>query len=177
MIKSLLALGMMVVLAATATAQPPHPRQSPISIAATTVNGGYIKVVYGAPYQRERDLFGALVPFGQVWRTGANEATEITFTKAVNFGGAAVPAGTYSLFSIPGADGWTLILNKDLGMWGSYTYKEGNDLVRVPAAVSVAAEAVDPFKISLKPTDPVSNTVHLHLQWGTTVVTLPISVN
>ena len=132
-----------------------------------------MKVVYGAPYIKERVVFGTLVPYGQVWRTGANEATEITFTKDVIFGGAEVKAGTYSVFSVPGESEWQIILNNDLGMWGGYTYKEASDLVRVKGTVSALTEAVDPMRIQLKNTDGV---VSFILSWDKTAVTVPITV-
>lgn len=171
--KSILSFVAILILATAVSAQPAHPRKSPISIAAATANGGYVKIVYGSPYINGREIFGALIPYQQVWRTGANEATEITFTKDVSFGGADVPAGTYSLFSQPGEREWTLILNKGLGMWGAYTYKEDQDLVRVAAASTTAAEAQDPFRITLK---AENETITMTLAWAKTVVTLPIVV-
>ncbi len=171
--KPFLPLFLFLALATTLIAQPAPPRQSPISLSAVKVDGAYIKVVYGAPYIKEREIFGKLVPFGQVWRTGANEATEITFTKDVIFGGAAVSVGTYSVFSIPGATEWQIILNKDLGMWGGYNYKEAQDLVRVKGTVTALTEAVDPFRIQLKNTD---GAVTLTLSWDKTAVTVPITV-
>jgi hypothetical protein len=132
-----------------------------------------MKVVYGAPYIKERVVFGTLVPYGQVWRTGANEATEITFTEDVIFGGAAVAAGTYSVFSVPGETEWQIILNKDLGLWGGYNYKEASDLVRVKGTVSALDEAVDPMRIQLKNTD---GAVSFILSWDKTAVTVPITV-
>jgi hypothetical protein len=171
--KSFLPLFLFLAFATTLIAQPPHPRQSPISLSAVSVDGAYMKVVYGAPYIKERVVFGTLVPYGQVWRTGANEATEITFTKDVVFGGAAVAAGTYSVFSVPGESEWQIILNKDLGMWGGYNYKEASDLVRVKGTVSALTEAVDPMRIQLKNTDGV---VSFILSWDKTAVTVPITV-
>lgn len=132
-----------------------------------------MKVVYGAPYIKERVVFGTLVPFGQVWRTGANEATEITFTQDVIFGGAEVKAGTYSVFSVPGESEWQIILNNDLGLWGGYNYKEASDLVRVKGTVNALDEAVDPMRIQLKNTD---GAVSFILSWDKTAVTVPVTV-
>lgn len=171
--RSILSVILLLTLVGAVAAQPAHPRKSPVSIAAAAANGGYIKVVYGSPYVNDREIFGALVPFGQVWRTGANEATEITFTKDVSFGGTSVPAGTYSLFSIPGPTEWTLILNKDLGMCGGYTYKEANDLARVKVPISTLAVIQDPFRITLKTEE---STVTMTLAWASTAVALPIVV-
>src|SRR5690606_15950790 len=79
-------------------------------------------ITYCEPFKKDRDIFGGLVPYGKVWRTGANEATEITFKKDVTFAGVAVKAGTYSLFTIPEKGEWTIILNPELKQWGSYGY-------------------------------------------------------
>lgn len=171
--KSILSLFLLLAFATTIIAQPPHPRKSPISLAAVTVDGAYMKVVYGAPYINERDIFGGLVPYGQVWRTGANESTEITFTSDVIFGGADVKTGTYSVFSVPGETEWQIILNKDLGMWGHYNYKDASDLVRVKGMVSALAEAIDPMRIQLKNEE---ETVHFILSWAKTAVSVPITV-
>jgi hypothetical protein len=171
--KSILSLFLILAFATTIIAQPPHPRKSPISLAAVAVDGAYMKVVYGAPYINERDIFGGLVPYGQVWRTGANESTEITFTSDVIFGGAEVKAGTYSVFSVPGETEWQIILNKDLGMWGHYTYKDASDLVRVKGVISALDETVDPMRIQLKNEE---GTVQFILSWAKTAVTVPITV-
>ncbi len=87
-----------------------------------TVEGKDIKVVYGQPSKRDRVIFGELVPYGQVWRAGANEATEITFSKDASFAGQPVKAGVYSFFVIPNTDNWTVILNTKLKQWGAFSY-------------------------------------------------------
>lgn len=171
--KSILTFALLFAITTLGFTQPPHPRQSPISLSAVSVDGAYIKVVYGAPYIKGRVVFGTLVPFGKVWRTGANEATEITFTKDVVFGGVDVNAGTYSVFSVPGESEWKIVLNKDLGMWGGHTYKEAQDLVHVKGTVSALTEVVDPMRIQLKNTDGV---VSFTLSWDKTAVTVPITV-
>lgn len=108
------------------TAQDLHPsrRPSPIGIARTTIGSTYVRVVYGRPYKRGRSTIfgtkesGAVVPYGERWRTGANEATEISVTGDVLFGGKKLAAGTYSLFTTPGPDTWTLHVNSKLGLDG-----------------------------------------------------------
>ena len=109
-----------VVVADSSDVVPaPEARQSPVAIAATTLDDGtHLKVVYSSPRKRDRRIFGALVPFGEVWRTGANEATEITATRDVLLAGHLVPAGTYAIFTVPQPDTWTIILNGVLGQWG-----------------------------------------------------------
>ncbi len=130
-----------------------------------------VRVIYSRPQLKGRSL-SDLAPDGKVWRTGANESTEITFYKDVTFGGAAVPAGTYSLFSIPGGSEWTVILNKGLNQWGAYAYDAGADLVRVTASASTAADSLEPFSIAFQ---EVSGGVHMVMAWGKTRVAVPIS--
>ena len=125
----------------------PEARQSPLALASSTIDGTYIKVVYGSPRMRGRSIFGGLVPYGSVWRTGANEATEITFSRPVIFSGERVEAGTYALFTIPDRDQWTVILNNGLGQWGAYEYDESLDVVRVEVAPERAAQQHEAFTI------------------------------
>ena len=102
-----------------------------------TVSVENITVTYGRPYKKERKIFGALEPYGKVWRTGADQATQITFAKDVTFGGQPVKAGTYTLFTIPNPDEWTIILNSQLGQWGHFSYDKHKDKdvlqVKVPS--------------------------------------------
>src|SRR5688572_31274397 len=95
------------------------PRPSPLAIAAIRYKDAYIKVTYSQPLKRGREIFGKVVPFDQVWRTGANEATEITTTKNIQINGTLLKAGTYSLFTIPQKEKWTIIINSELGLWGA----------------------------------------------------------
>ena len=106
-----------------------------------------IKVIYIRPQKKGRDVFGGLVSYGKVWRTGADEATEIKLFKDYNVGGKTIKAGTYSLFTIPGKEEWTIILNSDLDDWGAYAYKEGNDVARIKVPVSQGKESVEAFSI------------------------------
>ncbi|NNE34204.1 MAG: DUF2911 domain-containing protein, partial [Rhodothermales bacterium] len=109
---------------------------SPMAIAAVTLDDGtYVKIVYSSPRKRGREIFGGLVPYGEVWRTGANEATELTVTNGVLLNGNVLAAGTYALFTIPGDEQWTVIINRNLGQWGAYDYDPEADVVRfnVPA--------------------------------------------
>lgn len=110
-------------------------RPSPLAIAAMRYKDAYVKIVYSQPQKRGREVFGKLVPYGQVWRLGANEATEITITKDILINSILVKAGTYSMFAIPNQDKWTLIINSDVGIWGSYNYNAKLDVLRfdIPA--------------------------------------------
>ena len=124
------------------------------------------KVVYSRPQLKGRDM-SSLAPNGKVWRTGANESTEITFYQDVTFGGKAVKAGTYSLFTIPGDKEWTVILNADTGGWGAYGYNEANDVARVSGSVS-SGDAVEAFAIAFADGK-------MHMAWGTTRVAVAIN--
>ncbi len=126
-----------------------------------------VKVVYGRPLKKGREIFGSLVPFGKVWRTGANEATEIKFFKDITFGGEQVKAGTYSLFTIPGESEWTIILSSDLDVWGAYSYKESSDVLRVTVPSTTANKSLDAFSITF-------NGSNLLLGWDKTRVEVPI---
>src|SRR6478609_8610578 len=106
------------------------PRSSPLSVISMRYKDAYVKIVYSQPHKRGREIFGKLVPYGEVWRTGANEATEITLTRDLFINGTLLPAGTYSLFTIPANDKWTIIINKDLGLWGAYNYNIKQDVLR-----------------------------------------------
>lgn len=115
------------------------PRTSPNAAVSQTVGVSDVRVSYGRPFVRGRTIFGDLVPYGDVWRTGANEATTITFSDAVQIEGAPLAAGTYGLFTIPGEDQWTLIFNNEADQWGAFNYDESQDALRVavtPAATS-----------------------------------------
>ncbi|MBT8302190.1 MAG: DUF2911 domain-containing protein [Maribacter sp.] len=129
-----------------------------------------VRLTYSRPQLKGRSL-SELAPAGEVWRTGANEAAEITFYKDANVGGTDVKAGTYSLFTIPGEGEWTIILNSNLNQWGAYSYSKGADVARVKAGVSMAEESLDAFSIAFKEVD---GGAHLVMAWGTTRVALPI---
>lgn len=107
------------------------PRVSQKTTMTQTVGLTDITISYSRPGVKGRAIWGALVPYDKVWRTGANEATTITFSQEVKIDGKSLPAGTYSLHTIPGKDEWTIIFNKDAKQWGSYSYDQANDALRV----------------------------------------------
>ena len=129
-----------------------------------------VRLTYSRPQLKGRSI-SELAPAGEVWRTGANEAAEITFYKDANVGGTDVKAGTYSLFTIPGEGEWTVILNSNLNQWGAYSYDKGADVARVKASISVAEESLDAFSIAFKEVD---GGAHLVMALGMTRVSLPI---
>lgn len=129
-----------------------------------------VRITYGRPQLKGRSL-AELAPAGEVWRTGANEAPEITFYKDVKFGGTDVKAGTYALLTIPGEKEWTVILHSNLNQWGSYFYKDGSDVTRVPAAASTGEKSLEAFSIAFKEVD---GGVHMVMGWDKTRVAVPI---
>lgn len=148
------------------------PRPSPM-YQVTLKNGEtYIKITYCRPSKNGREIFGGLVPYGTVWRTGANEATEITTTRDISFGNKKLKSGTYTLFSIPEKDSWTIILNKELGQWGAYQYNETLDVLRIEVPVSVSPEVYEAFTIDFKQNNGGAD---LQFIWDKTLVTVPIS--
>ena len=120
-----------VTLPAVAERGDDSDRKSKNGKAGGTIDGVEITLEYGRPQVRDREIWGALVPYGQVWRTGANEATTIRFSGDVTIEGEALPAGTYGLFTIPGEGEWTVIFNKVANQWGAFNYDDGEDALRV----------------------------------------------
>lgn len=106
------------------------------------------KVTYNRPQKKGREMIGGKEPYGKIWRLGADEATEVKLYKDVTIGGKSVKAGTYTLYAIPNADKWTLIINKKLDTWGAYSYDESLDVARVDMAVTKLKEDVEAFSIA-----------------------------
>lgn len=187
----LLAVVAPLVGAVPAAAQDLHPsrRLSPVGIAKTFLGDTYVKVTYGRPYVRDRAVFGDpadgetyLVPFGQVWRTGANEATEITVTGPVEVAGQPLDAGTYSIFTVPGAERWEIRFHPGLGMDGTgrlgadgtfaETYDPAADVLTVERPTRRLDEPVDQFTISFEENATGADMV---LRWETTEVRVPLA--
>ena len=135
------------------------------------VSDKLVKVIYSRPQLKGRSL-AELAPSGKVWRTGANESVEITFYQDMTVGGTAVKAGTYSLFTIPGEEEWTVILNNNLNQWGAYSYDESADVARLTAGTSQDSKSLEAFSIAFKEVD---GGVHMVMGWGNTRVALPMS--
>lgn len=132
-----------------------------------------IRVTYSRPQRGGRAVFGTLVPYGKVWRTGANEATEIKVYRDIVIVGKQVKAGTYSLFTIPGEKQWTIIVNKDLDYWGAYSYKAENDVVRVTAPATDGNTVLENFTIQFNSKGEREG--EMKLAWDKTVVTVPFT--
>ena len=134
-----------------------------------SATGQYMSVRYGRPYKKGRDIFGALIPYGKVYRCGADSATTVTFDKDATFGGKPVKAGTYTLFVIPNEQSWTIILNSQLGQWGAFDYDKykDKDVLQVDVPVKKLDNLVEQLTISLPPSALV-------IEWDNVQVSVPV---
>lgn len=172
--KLFLATAILFILLLQASAQTAVvPRPSPLAIVSARYKDAYFKITYSQPHKKGRQIFGKLVPFGKVWRVGANEATELTITKNIQINGTLLLAGTYSIFAIPEKEKWTIIMNSDLGMWGSYNYNQALDVMRFDVPVQeIAGDTVfEPFTIQLVQRNEVAD---LLMMWDKTKVSIPV---
>ncbi len=151
------------------------PAASPAAELRQRVGLTDFEIIYSRPSVKGREIFGELQAYGEVWRTGANAATKITFDTPIVFGGEAVPAGTYGLFSVPGEDEWIVILNKVADQWGAFNYDATEDLVRVTVPAHRLAEPVE--TLSLWFNDLRDESATLNITWERTTVAVPISVD
>ncbi len=167
--RKLTTLALCTLFAATAAfAQDAQKPLSPAAKAETTVKGKKVTIDYSAPSMRGRKIMGDLVPYGQVWRTGANAATTLTTGIDLMIGSIHVPAGKYTLFTIPGEKEWTLIVNKQTGQWGT-TYDEKQDLGRTKLTVVPVKDTVETFTIGVRDT--------LSFAWENTKAWTPLVVH
>ena len=187
---------LLLALAVFAAAEPlqaqdlhPSRRPSPVGIAKAFVGPTYVKVTYGRPYMRDRAIFGAagdtvtyLVPWGEVWRTGANEATELTTTGALVVAGRSLEPGTYSIFTVPGRDRWQVRFNSALGLDGTNrqnpetgefgpAYDETDDVLRLDIPTRMLDEDIEQFTIELERT---AGGADLVMRWERTEIRIPI---
>ena len=141
-------------------------RPSPPASAECKLSGGKtVKIDYSSPRAKGRKIFGGLVPYGEVWRTGANEATTFVASTNVNVGGKDVPAGSYTIFTVPKADGWTLVISKKTGEWGTDYPGEKEDLARVPMTAGKTSGPVENFTIGF---EQGGKKCSLHMEWENT---------
>jgi len=141
------------------------PLASPAAIAKVTLNGKHIVIHYNTPSMRGRKIMGGLVPYGKVWRTGANPATTLITASNLKIGTLDVPAGTYTIYTLPNADQWLLIVNKQTGQWGT-VYNENQDLGRTPMKGNTLPTAQEKMSISFDHTR--GNHTELHVKWEKT---------
>lgn len=175
LVSSLLAPALVASLLATpALADAPLPAPSPKASVTQTVGITDITVDYSSPGQKKRKVFGELVPFGQLWRFGANAATRLTLSRDATIGGKLAPAGSYALFAIPNAKSWTIIVNKNPNQGGTGSYDEKLDLVRFEVKPEKAPRRERMTFIFSETTD---DSTRLDFEWEETRVSFPITVD
>ena len=162
-------------LPVAAIAQVLIPPTNPPATVIQAIGATEVEVHYSRPGMKNRSIFGGLVPYGQIWRTGADNATTIAFSTPVTLNGVAVPAGTYELFTIPGASEWTVIVQQRQNQWGSYSYDPVHDVARVRAVPAETAAPVETFTIGFS--ELTKNSAVLNLAWERTRVPVAIGVD
>ncbi len=158
-----------------ATPAPGAQAAAPVSEAATAsveIAGGTIDVRYNTPHMRGRKIMGELVPYGQVWRTGANPATTLITSVPLKFGDLLVPAGTHTIYTLPSADTWQLIINNQTGQWG-LTYTPSMDLGRTPMLKKALGSPQEVMSISFENSTP--DATEMHVRWETTDVWVEVA--
>lgn len=171
-----LGVGLSTALIALSLAAPclrAQERLSPPDSSEVEIAGRRLKVVFGSPAVRDRVIFGGLVPWNHVWRTGANEATSFSTEANLRIGNAEVPAGDYTLYTIPNEKRWTLIINRQLGQWGT-EYHADMDLARVEMDVEELEAPIEHMRIVLFPRGPTEGT--LAVEWATTRASVQFEV-
>lgn len=175
MIRKLFFCTAVAALALNAQAQPLRtPAPSPTQTVKQDFGLSSVELIYSRPAMKGRKIFGDLVPFGQVWRTGANSATRIKFNEDVTLGGQALKAGEYALFTIPGETEWDIIINKGNANWGT-DYKQEDDILRLKAKPVKLADAVETFTIQFDNVKATS--ADLKIMWDKTAVAVPFSTD
>ncbi len=149
-------------------AQVKTPQPSPTQTLTQDFGLGQVKVVYSRPQKKDRVIMGDLVPYSDVWRTGANASTKITFTDDVIIEGQPIPAGTYALYTIPNKAEWTIIIHKNLEHWGSDGYSEKDDLARVKVTTQKSNSVAESFTIDFDDVKPAS--MVMNIKWDKTIV-------
>jgi len=171
--KRIALLPLFTFIAASVCSAQGGSRPSPAASASCDLGGGItVNTEYSSPRAKGREIFGALVPYGKVWRTGANEATTFVTSGDVVVGGKTVPAGSYTLFTIPNKDKWTLIINKKTGEWGIPYKYESDELARVDMKVSKLDSPVEDFAISYEKS---GNGCTMRIKWEQTVASVEIT--
>jgi len=176
--KTVLIPAALLALAALASAQMEMSQDKskrpspPASAECKFSDGKTVKIDYSSPRAKGRKIFGGLVPYGEVWRTGANEATTFVAGTNVTVGGKDVPAGSYTIFTVPKADAWTLVISKKTGEWGTDYAGEKEDLARIPMSVSKTSGPVENFTIGF---EQGGKKCALHIEWENTRAKVEVS--
>jgi hypothetical protein len=173
--KILLGLATMAMISFTQAQGLKTPSASTSQTVKQEFGLGTIELSYSRPNTKGRTIFGDLVPYGAVWRTGANSATTLTFSDEVMIGGKKIPAGKYGLLTIPGASEWTIIITKQLDVTSPSAYKQDMDVVRVSTPVVAMPYAIESFMIFFENVN--SNSLELMIIWEKTAVSLPIKID
>jgi hypothetical protein len=154
------------------SAQIKTPQPSPTATIVQKIGISNVSIDYSRPGVKKREIFGGLVAFNKIWRTGANKATKITFEENCIFGGSKVKKGSYSLFTIPGEKEWTVLLNKETELWGSGDYNEDNEVVRISVVPKETKDFTESFTIDFG--NFKSFSAVLSLKWANTLVNIEI---
>jgi hypothetical protein len=168
-----LLLALLCLAPCSALAQLQLPRPSPGGKVSQVVGLTEITVEYSSPAVKGRKIWGGLVPYGEIWRAGANQATKVTFTKDVTVGSSAVPAGSYALFAIPNANEWTLILNKDFNQNGAFNYKQELDVARIQVQPKTIPNRE---RLAYAISDFTDDSASVDLEWEKLRVSLPLKL-
>ncbi len=161
----------LVCCVTAAVAQQGKPLSPPGQATVTFDDGKTVIIDYSRPSMRNRKIFGGLVPYGEVWRTGANAATTLKTNVALDIGGTTVAPGTYTLYTLPGSNHWELIINKQTGQWGT-EYNQGQDLARISMKVTQRPSGLETFTISFDKTG--GNSAVLKLEWENTIASVDV---
>jgi hypothetical protein len=156
-------------------AQVKMPAPSPTQTVKQDFGIGTITLIYSRPATKDRKIFGDLVPFNKLWRTGANAATRIAFSEPVEIGGKKIDTGTYVLYTIPGVDNWEVIVNKGLENWGIDGYKEAEDVVRFKIEPKKMKKKLESFTMEFSDIKP--ETCSLNIMWEKTAISIPMVAN
>lgn len=170
-----LVLSIALVASTSVFAQIESPQPSPVAKLSQKVGLTDVEISYSRPGVKGRTIFGDLEKWDVLWRTGANATTKIKFSDDVKVNGMAVPAGEYTLFTIPGKEEWTVILNKDLTLWGTAGYKESENVVKFQVKSTKLTDLVETLTIDF--TNFTSNTAQLYLKWENTMIAFQIETN
>ena len=154
------------------TAQIKTPQPSPTATIVQKLGISNVIIDYSRPGVKKREIFGGLVPFNKIWRTGANKATKITFEENCIFGGAKVKKGSYSLFTIPGEEEWTVLLNRETELWGAGDYNEENEVLRIAVEPEETKDFTESFTIDFG--NFKSFSAILSIKWANTLINVEI---
>lgn len=163
---------MMIITSLNSFAQVKMPAPSPTQTIKQDFGLGNIEIIYSRPSAKGRTVFGDLVPNGKIWRTGANEATKIKFSDAVEIGGKKIDSGTYVLYSLPNEESWEIILNKGITNWGVDGYNENKDVIRFKIVPEKSKSNIETFTMQFE--DIKAESCRLQLSWGNKIISIPI---